>query len=134
MFDFLRNLTKSNEEKAQEKLSAYLDNGLAPQERLAFEEAMGADAALLASVEQQRLIKQNLSALPMMRAPRNFTLDPALYGRPTPQAFFKLYPALRTATALAAVALILLFSLELFSSAGVQADTLAQAPMATAVE
>jgi hypothetical protein len=134
MFDFLRNLTKSNEERQQETLSAYLDNGLTPEERVAFEEQLEVDPALLASLDQQRLVKQNLTELPSMRAPRNFTLDPALYGRPTPKAFFSLYPVLRTATAVAAVVLIFLFSLDLFSSQNEQSDILAQAPAATSIE
>ena len=134
MFDFLRNLTKSDEEKEQEKLSAYLDDNLTPQERLAFEEQLKADTALQSSLEQQRLIKQNLSALPRVRAPRNFTLDPALYGRPTPSALFNLYPVMRTATALAAIVLIFLFSLDLFSSTGLESDTVAQAPVTTSGE
>jgi hypothetical protein len=115
MFDFIRNLTKSEAEKRQETLSAYLDNALTPREKAAFEEQLRSDSALRASLEEQRLLKQNISRLPRLRAPRNFTLDPAVYGRPAPQPAIRLYPIMRTATALAAVMLIFLFSLELFS-------------------
>jgi hypothetical protein len=121
-------LTKSDEEKQQERLSAYLDNALAPDERSAFENEMKADPALQTSFEGQRAIKQNLSVLPQMRAPRNFTLDPAVYGRPTSSAVFRLYPVMRTATALAAVMIIFLFSLELFSATGGRVENVAFAP------
>ncbi len=131
MFDFLRNLTKSEAEKDQEKLSAYLDNALTPRERTAFEEQLRSDSALQASLEQQRQIKQQISQLPRMRAPRNFTLDPALYGRPAPQRAFRLYPIVRTATALAAIMLIFLFSVELFTSVSGGLDTAANEPVAS---
>lgn len=124
MFDFLRNLTKTEEEKQQERLSAYLDNALTPQERQAFEEQLRADTALQANLEQQRLVKQNVSQLPKVRSPRNFTLDPAAYGRPAPQTAFRLYPIMRGATVVAAVLLIFLFSLEFFSPLGEQAEIL----------
>ena len=130
MFDFLRNLTKSDEEKRQERLSAYLDNNLTPQERSAFETELEADSGLQASLAQQRLVKENLSALPRQRAPRNFTLDPALYGRPTSTTLFRLYPVMRTATVLAAIALVFLFSLDFFSPAQESSDIVAQAPIA----
>ncbi len=134
MFDFLRNLTKSDEEKAQERLSAYLDDSLTPQEHKAFEEQLKADVGLQASLEQQRVIKQNVRALPKVRAPRNFTLDPALYGRPTSQVLFNLYPVMRTATALAAIVLVFLFSLDLFSARGEREDLVAEAPIETVLE
>lgn len=115
MFDFIRNLTKTESEKRQERLSAYLDDALTPRERAAFEEQLRSDFTLQTGLEQHRLLKENIGRLPLMRAPRNFTLDPAAYGRPAPQPAVSLYPIMRTATALAAVMLVFLFSLELFS-------------------
>ena len=70
------------EEKRQEALTAYLDGALTPAERKRFERLLASDRALRASLEEQRLIKASLRRLPRMRAPRNFTLDPARYGRP----------------------------------------------------
>ncbi|MFZ0547007.1 MAG: zf-HC2 domain-containing protein [Candidatus Promineifilaceae bacterium] len=130
MFDFIRNLTKSEEEKLQETLSAYLDNALTPAERAAFETRLSADPTLRASLEQQQQIKQNVGQLPRLRAPRNFTLDPAAYGRPTSQTVFNLYPVMRGATALAAIMLIFLFSLQFFTSAGLGSKSTAGAPAA----
>jgi hypothetical protein len=129
MFDFLRNLTKTEAEKQQERVSAYLDDALTPDESAAFEEQLAADTALRASLEQQRMVKQDISQLPRLHAPRNFTLDPAVYGRPAPQPAFKLYPVMRAATALAAVMLIFLFSLEIFSPSANQSQTAAESPI-----
>lgn len=130
MFDFLRNLTKTEEEKQQETLSAYLDDALTPREKEAFEAKLREDTILRASLEQQRLVKQNISQLPRVRAPRNFTLDPAAYGRPTPQTAFRLYPVLRAATVLAAILLISLFSLDIVTPDADQVETEAEAPIA----
>jgi len=128
MFDFLRNLTKTEAEKQQETLSAYLDNALTSAEREKFEAQLSSDTTLRASLEQQRQIKENVGQLPRLRAPRNFTLDPAAYGRPASDTAFRLYPVMQGATALAAVLLIFLFSLQFFSLN--QQDTVAQAPSA----
>ncbi|MEW5988550.1 MAG: hypothetical protein AB1791_18130, partial [Chloroflexota bacterium] len=98
--DFLRNLTQSAAEKRQVMLTAYLDNALTPQERQQFETWLAEDAALRAEVERQRAVKVALSQLPRRVAPRNFVLDPTLYGRRRPQPAAQLYPALRLATAL----------------------------------
>lgn len=133
MFDFLRNLTKSEEEKRQETLTAYLDNSLTPGERQAFEEQLRSDSALQASLEQQLLVKQQISQLPRMRAPRNFTLDPAAYGRPAPQPAIQLYPVLRAATALAAIMIIFLFLLDLFTTTGDGAERAAEPPIPFAI-
>ena len=129
MFDFLRNLTKTEAEKQQERISAYLDDALTPDESAAFEEQLVADTALRASLEQQRMVKQDISQLPRLHAPRNFTLDPAVYGRPAPQPAFKLYPVMRAATALAAIMVIFLFSLEIFSPSANQSQTAAESPI-----
>ena len=50
MFDFLRNLTKSAEEKRQETVAAYLDGALNNRARLLFEQEMAQDAALQAKL------------------------------------------------------------------------------------
>ncbi len=109
MFDFLRNLTKSDEEKHQEMLTAYLDNALTPKERQQFEQQLAGDAALQAELSEMRAWRQQMRRLPRRRAPRNFTLDPVLYGRPRSEPLLQAYPVLRTATAL--VAVIFVFAL-----------------------
>lgn len=118
MLDFLRNLTKSAEEKKQEAVSAYLDGALTPAERQRFEQQLAQDPGLEAELEQQRRLQQTLRQLPSRPVPRSFTLDPARYGRPQPQPLVQLYPALRLATALTAVFLIAVVVLDLLTPAG----------------
>lgn len=128
MFDFVRNLRKSAEEKQQELLTAYIDDTLSAAERQRFEAQMGRDEALAAQVRQQRLIKQRLSGMPRRRVPHSFALDPAVYGKPTPRPLFRLYPALQTATVLAALMLMFLVGLELFGGGSQSANV--EAPVA----
>lgn len=116
MFEFLRDLRKSDEEKRQELLTAYLDGKLSSKERRSFEQLLKADDSLRIYLEQQQSIKEGLQLLPRIRAPRSFTLDPALYGRPQPQPKLQLYPALRVATVLAAFVFVALVSVDLFMS------------------
>ncbi len=116
MFGFLRNLTKTDKEKRQEFLTAYLDDSLSPKDRRHFEQWLEDDDALRADLEQQRAIKDAISQLPRVRAPRSFTLDPSLYGRPSAQPGLQLYPALRVATVLAMFVFIALISIDVFVS------------------
>jgi hypothetical protein len=123
MFDFLGNLRKSEAEKSQEAITAYLDDSLTAGDRQRLEQQMAADPALRADLEQQRLIKLNMSRLPQARAPRNFTLDPALYGRPARQSNARLYPAMRVATVLAGVFFIIAVGAEIFTLNGRALET-----------
>jgi anti-sigma factor RsiW len=116
MFEFLRNLTKTDQEKRQDFLTAYLDDGLSPRDRRRFEQWLESDDALRADLEQQRIIKEAVSQLPRHRAPRSFTLDPSLYGRPSSQSGLQLYPAMRIATVLALFVFITLISIDVFVS------------------
>lgn len=118
MFDFLRNLTKSAEEKRQEMLAGYIDGSLSPAERQQFEEMLTQDPGLQAQLEQQQTVRQMLSQLPQRRVPRTFTLDPAQYGRPAKQPFVQYYPALRAATVMTAVLLFFVVGLNLFTFSG----------------
>lgn len=112
MLDFLRNLTRSAEEKRQEELNAYLDGELRGQEREQFEALLASDPALQAEVAQLRATKEQVAQLPRLRAPRNYTLDPARYGAPAPGGGLSLYPALRLATVLTAFLLMLAVGIE----------------------
>ena len=118
MFDYLRNLTKSAGEKQQEALNAYLDDALSPNERQQFEQQLAADADLRQAVEQRRALQMQMRQMPRRRVPRNFTLDPAVYGRPQRQPLFQLYPAMRVATVLTAFFFLLAISAELFLPGG----------------
>jgi hypothetical protein len=112
MFDFWRNLTKSKADKEREQLHAYLDNALPAAERAQFEARLAQDAELRVEVESLREVKQRLAAVPRRPVPRNFTLDPAQYGRPAPQPLLQAQPALRLATVLTAVVFIVVFALD----------------------
>ncbi len=118
MLDFLRNWTKSAQEKRQEALHAYLDDELAPVERTRFEQQLAADAELRTELQQLRFFKQQLRQMPHRRVPRNFILDPAAYGRPKREPLVQAYPILRTATVMAAFIFIFVLALNFFPSFG----------------
>ena len=115
MFNFLRDLTKSAEEKRQEQITAFVDGELSPRERQRFAQLMADDPGLQAEVAEIQQFKQNLRQLPRRRVPRNFTLDPALYQAPQRQPLLQLYPAMRVATVLTAVFLIIAVSADLLT-------------------
>ena len=114
MLDYLRNLTKSEEEKRQETLNAYLDDALALGQRQQVESDLAQDEGQRAELDQMRLIQQQMRQLPQRRVRRNFTLDPALYGRPQREPLIQAYPVLRTATVLAAFIFIFALAANLF--------------------
>jgi hypothetical protein len=62
-------------------LSAYLDGELADREQRALEERLAHDAALRSELDQLRDTVALVRDLPRLKAPRHFTLDPAVYGR-----------------------------------------------------
>jgi hypothetical protein len=65
-----------------ELLSAYRDGELSARERAEVERRLADDASwrdALAGIEQTHAL---LNDLPRLRAPRNFTLDPAVYSQP----------------------------------------------------
>lgn len=118
MFDFLRDLGKSAAEKRQEQMNAYLDGELPPESVRRFEAELKQDPALRAEVAELRQIKRSVQQLPQVRAPRNYTLDLAVYGRPAPQSGTQWLPVLRVATALTAFFFILVVALDLLSPTG----------------
>ncbi|MCA9969875.1 MAG: hypothetical protein KC425_06650, partial [Anaerolineales bacterium] len=116
MFDFLRHITRPADEKRREQLNAYVDGALPPRQRADFEQELAGDEALRAEVAQLRAVRAQLRALPRRRVPRQFTLDPAVYGRPQREPLVRAYPALRLATAMTAFFFILTVALQLFTS------------------
>jgi len=115
MFDYLKNLTKSNEEKRQEAAAAYLDNSLSPKDKAAFENQLKLDERLNEELNRQKWVKEQLQSLPAIKAPRNFILDPTKFRAPASQLSYRIYPALRTATVVAAVLFVFLFGLDQFT-------------------
>ena len=63
-------------------LNAYLDGELTDQERVAFESRLAQDAVLRGELQALRATVAVLQMAKPIRAPRNFTLDPAVYGKP----------------------------------------------------
>ncbi len=107
-----------------EQLSAYLDNQLPPAEQARLAARLADEPALRAELAELRATVAVLRALPRLKVPRNFTLTPAQVrtSRRWSLPSFGL-PALRLATALAAVAFVLVFALDL--TAGRQPAALA---------
>ncbi|WP_420628695.1 anti-sigma factor family protein [Candidatus Leptofilum sp.] len=123
MFDFLRNLTKSAEEKRQETITAYVDGLLDGRSRQQFEQEMAQDDGLRQEVAQLQLIKQSLRQLPQREVPRNFILDPAEFSRPPArQPWVQAYPVLRAATAMAAFFFIFALAAGAFTNFGMSAE------------
>lgn len=109
------NLFKSKAEKRQEQVAAYIDQQMGAAERDRFEALLGADAELQAELEAQQAVKSLLRQAPRLTAPRNFTLDPAVYGgkAPAPSFIELLYPKLRLATAAASFMFVILLGIGL---------------------
>jgi len=130
MFDSLRDLTRSPEVKRQEALSAYLDDALSPAERQSVEAELAQDAELRAQMAEMRAWQQQLRTLPNRSVPRNFVLDPAAYSPPRREPLGRAYPALRVATAMAAIMFVIALGALL---GGVSMTTMPAAPAAMEV-
>ncbi|MBN1286698.1 MAG: hypothetical protein JXB47_14970 [Anaerolineae bacterium] len=103
-----------------ERLSAYIDDALAPEERRALEARLAENAALRADLDALRETVQLLHDLPPVRAPRNFTLDPEVYGRRARGRDFTWW-SVRLAGALSAAASVaLVLGFVLLMSGGMQ--------------
>jgi hypothetical protein len=92
-------------------LSSYLDGRLSPQDQRRVEAALAADASLAGSLATLRYTKALLAAAPRIPAPRAFTLNEAMIGRPQQRRGWLdwLQPAyLRGAAVMAAVMLFVL--------------------------
>jgi len=112
-----------------DRLSAYLDNQLPDRDRAALEARLAAEPALRAALTELRLTVRALRALPMVKPPRSFTLTPAQVGGVrAAQRRGPLFPILRLATGVSALALVLVLAGALgsgFLAASVRQDTTA---------
>jgi hypothetical protein len=118
MFDFLKNLTKSDEEKQQEAFSAYLDDKLSPSQRRDFEAQLAEDADLRADMELAQLVRQQMNEMPRRSVPRSFTLDANGYGAPQKEPLVQAYPFLRAATVMTAFFFVIALGLSIFTTQG----------------
>ncbi|MBN1120874.1 MAG: hypothetical protein JXJ17_07325 [Anaerolineae bacterium] len=69
-------------------LNAYLDGELSTEERTAFECRLAQEPALRAELDATRVTVALMGMAERIRAPRNFTLDPARYGKPARVSFW----------------------------------------------
>jgi anti-sigma factor RsiW len=99
-----------------ERLSAYLDGDLPPQQVEALEARLRSEAELRRRLEELRHTIAQLRDMPPVRAPRNFTLTPEMAGlKPRRPPLFSFF---RFASAVAAVALVVVIGLDLAVASG----------------
>lgn len=116
-----------------ELLSAYIDNALSVAERVNLERRLAADPRLRAELEELQATTRLLRRLAPVRPPRSFTLDPARAPRPAPAFRFNWF--MQLGSGLAGLALVLLATIQLLTSApGAVGIAPAAAPAPAAVE
>jgi hypothetical protein len=100
-----------------ELLSTYLDGELHLDQCQALESRLQSEADLRERLESLRKVKLTLGYLPHLRAPHNFTLTPEMVTVRS-QKKQPFVASLRLATALAAILLVVLFSVEFLFTSG----------------
>jgi len=95
--------------RAEELISAYLDKRVSTEEQAFFDRHIASCADCRAQLEATRTMVAALQAMPMVRAPRSFVLPREMARQPR-RSFLSLYPALRLATVVAAMAFVVLFA------------------------
>ncbi|HSD83020.1 MAG TPA: zf-HC2 domain-containing protein [Anaerolineae bacterium] len=106
---------QSDHIRAEELMSAYLDKRLSAEEKNFFERHIASCTDCRAQLESTRSMVAALKALPLVRAPRSFVLPREMAKQPK-RSFLTLYPALRLATVIAAMAFAILFAGDLLIS------------------
>jgi hypothetical protein len=112
-----------------EALSAYLDGRLSPRERARLEARLQASADLRTALDELRRTRAVLRAAGKVRAPRSFTLTPAMLGevsRTSPA--FGLFSAMRLTAVLATALFLLVLVGDLLSGVGLGRRELAALP------
>lgn len=114
-------------ERDYEQLSAYLDGMLADSERAQLEQRLAQEPTLRRELDALRDAVALVKSLPKLKAPRNFTLTPAMVAQPTeaPRTQSKAvpFPIVSLLSAAAAFVLIAL-GIVLFVGGGDDADTM----------
>jgi hypothetical protein len=70
-------------------INAYLDDELSAGERAAFEQRLAHEPALQEELDGLRITVALMHMAEPVRVPRNFTLDPAVYGKPVRPSFWE---------------------------------------------
>lgn len=118
-----------------ETLSAYLDGELTPAENSHLEAKLQTRPELRQALEDLRRTRSILRSQPAVRAPRNFLLTPAMVRKtPVPVRSFRLFSAMRLASALATALLMLVLVGDFLTSGMRPALPFAAAPAFRAVE
>jgi len=76
-------------ERDFELLNSYVDGRLTQNERAVLESRLVSDTALKAELESLRATVGLLKMAERVRAPRSFTLDPQVYGKPARSSFWQ---------------------------------------------
>ncbi len=97
-----------------ELLSAYLDGELSDRDRQHVEQRLSEDAALRSALNDLRDTVALLQSLPRLKAPHDFTLDPAHYRSPA----INFYRLLQFSGALGTLAAMLLIAFAVFLDQG----------------
>ena len=100
--------------RAGELFSAYIDQRVTADEQAFVERHVAACAACRAQLQATRSMVAALKAMPVVKAPRSFVLPKSMAVQPKP-SIFTWYPALRLATAFAAIAFVLVFAGDLLT-------------------
>lgn len=125
--------------KDWQQLSEYLDGQLSSRDQNRLEQRLRERADLREGLEELRQTRVLLRSVRMQRAPRNFTLTPAMVRQSRPSIWRELVPVLNFASAMAALALVAILALQLLPGAlpaatsreaGAQPTTAAAAPAA----
>jgi anti-sigma factor RsiW len=95
--------------RAEELISAYLDKRVSTDEKTFFERHIASCADCRAQLETTRSLIAALQAMPAVKPPRSFVLPREMAKEPR-RSFLSLYPALRLATVIAAMAFVVLFA------------------------
>ena len=106
---------QSDHQRAEELISAYLDQQVTAEEKQFFERHVATCADCRAQLAATRSMVAALRAMPVVKAPRSFVL-PREMARSPKRSAFAWYPALRLATVLAALAFVVLFAGDLLIS------------------
>jgi len=113
MFNSPRSLTKSEHQRVEEMLSAYIDRELSASEVELVERHLKECAACARNLETLRATVELVRQLPRVPAPRSFTITPAV--QPLRFQMRWGYAYLRGATALAALLLAIALSVDIVS-------------------